>query len=71
LALLARHPGKILTHQLILGELWGPTGEAESGSLRVHVSAIRKKIESNPASPVLLITEPGIGYRLTINPRHL
>lgn len=66
LELLARHAGKIVTRSRILKEIWGPHGELEEGSLRVHVAAIRKKLERNPANPVLIITEPGIGYRLSI-----
>jgi two-component system, OmpR family, KDP operon response regulator KdpE len=65
LALLARSPGKIITGDMILRELWGPVSEAEAGSLRVHIYSLRKKIEADPAHPVLVITEPGIGYRLS------
>ncbi|HTX74224.1 MAG TPA: response regulator transcription factor [Rectinemataceae bacterium] len=64
LALLARHGGRIVTHSQLLHELWGPLADSEAGSLRVHVSSLRKKIEPNPSQPVYLVTEPGIGYRL-------
>jgi two-component system KDP operon response regulator KdpE len=66
LSLLARHPGKIVTQEKILKELWGPLSDAESGNLRVHISGLRKKIEQDPGRPELLVTEPGIGYRLMI-----
>jgi two-component system KDP operon response regulator KdpE len=66
LNLLASHPGRIVTQEMILKELWGPLSDAESGNLRVHISSLRKKIEKDSARPELLITEPGIGYRLTI-----
>jgi two-component system KDP operon response regulator KdpE len=66
LGLLARHPGRIITQEMILKELWGPLSEAESGNLRVHISSLRKKIETDSARPELLITEPGVGYRLAI-----
>ncbi|HCE43926.1 MAG TPA: hypothetical protein DET40_10295 [Lentisphaeria bacterium] len=66
LSYLARNPGRIVTQERILKEIWGPISDAESGSLRVHVSSLRKKIESDPARPELLITEPSIGYRLVI-----
>ncbi|MEI6385808.1 MAG: response regulator transcription factor [Spirochaetota bacterium] len=61
---LARAGGRIVTHAQLLRELWGPLAEEERGSLRVHVSSLRKKIEDNPSCPAHLITEPGIGYRL-------
>jgi two-component system KDP operon response regulator KdpE len=64
LALLARHAGKILTNGAILKEIWGPAAAMESGSLRVHVLSIRRKIEADPAHPRRLVTEPGVGYRL-------
>ncbi len=61
---LAKAGGRIVTHAQLLRELWGPLAEEERGSLRVHVSSLRKKIEDNPSCPTHLITEPGIGYRL-------
>jgi len=61
---LARAGGRILTHAQLLRELWGPLAEVERGSLRVHISSLRKKLESDPSRPVHLVTEPGIGYRL-------
>ena len=66
LSFLARNPGRIVTQDRLLKEIWGPISDAESGSLRVHISSLRKKIESDPARPELLITEPSIGYRLVI-----
>lgn len=65
LELLARHAGKIVTRSRILREIWGPHGELEEGSLRVHVASLRKKLEPNPSTPILIVTEPGIGYRLS------
>ena len=63
LALLARHAGKVLTHRQILREVWGPNA-AEPHHVRVHMAELRKKIEAEPARPRLLVTEPGVGYRL-------
>jgi len=63
LALLARHPGRVLTHRTILQEVWGPQYGTESQYLRVYASQIRKKLDDAPARP-RLITEPGVGYRL-------
>ena len=63
LALLARHAGKVLTHRQILREVWGPAA-TEVHYVRVHMAELRKKIEAEPARPRLLLTEPGVGYRL-------
>jgi len=68
LELLARHAGKIVTRSRLLRELWGPLGDVEEGSLRVHIASLRKKIEPNPATPAIIITEPGIGYRFASIP---
>ena len=63
LALLARWPGRVLTHRTILQEVWGPEYGSESQYLRVYASQLRKKLDDDPAQP-RLITEPGVGYRL-------
>ena len=63
LALLARWPGRVLTHRMILQEVWGPEYGSETQYLRVYASQLRKKIADDPASP-RLVTEPGVGYRL-------
>ena len=63
LALLARHPGRVLTHRTILQEVWGPEYGSETQYLRVYASQLRKKLADDPARP-RLITEPGVGYRL-------
>jgi two-component system KDP operon response regulator KdpE len=63
LALLARHAGKVLTHRQILREVWGPHA-TEAHWVRVHMAELRKKVEADPARPRLLVTEPGVGYRL-------
>jgi two-component system KDP operon response regulator KdpE len=64
LVLLAQHAGKVLTHRQILKEVWGPTHTAHTHYVRVQMAELRKKIEADPARPKLLITEPGVGYRL-------
>jgi two-component system KDP operon response regulator KdpE len=61
---LARSPGRVLTHRHLLREVWGPEAVEQSQYLRVHVAALRRKIERDPARPQWLITEAGIGYRL-------
>jgi two-component system KDP operon response regulator KdpE len=62
--LLAQNAGKVLTHRQILKEVWGPTQTNQPHYVRVHMAELRKKIEADPARPKLLITEPGVGYRL-------
>jgi two-component system KDP operon response regulator KdpE len=63
LALLARHPGRVLTHRAILQQVWGPEYGTESQYLRVYASQLRKKIGDDAARP-RLVTAPGVGYRL-------
>jgi len=64
LTLLARHAGRVLTHQQILKEVWGPGYASHSHYVRVHMAELRKKIEADPARPTLILTETGVGYRL-------
>lgn len=64
LRVLARHPGRVLTHRQILREVWGPAYQDETHYLRVYVAQLRRKIEPEPARPRYLITETGVGYRL-------
>ncbi len=61
---LARHPGRVLTHHQLLREIWGPNAVDEVHYLRVHMGALRRKIEADPARPQWLLTEAGVGYRL-------
>jgi two-component system KDP operon response regulator KdpE len=63
LAMLARHPGRVLTHRTILQEVWGPQYGTETQYLRVYASQLRKKLADDPDHP-RLVTEPGVGYRL-------
>jgi two-component system KDP operon response regulator KdpE len=62
--LFVQHAGRILTHRQILREVWGPNADEETNYLRVYVTALRKKLEANPQMPELIVTEPGVGYRL-------
>ncbi len=68
LQLFVRHAGKVLTHRQILKEVWGPTYTEQTHYLRVYMTHLREKIEENPSEPELLITESGIGYRMTLKP---
>ena len=63
LELLVRHPGKLLTQEYLLREVWGPGYGTESNYLRVYVGQLRKKLGDDAARPRLILTEPGIGYR--------
>jgi len=64
LRLFVQHAGKVLTHRQILREVWGPNYTDQTHYLRVYMTHLREKLEAEPSSPTLLITEPGIGYRL-------
>jgi two-component system KDP operon response regulator KdpE len=65
---LARHPGRVLTHRQLLREVWGPSAVEHGHYLRVHVAALRRKLERDPAQPKWLVTEAGVGYRLRDEP---
>jgi len=64
LRFLTQHAGKVLTHNQIIHELWGPESQPDMSYLRVYVLQLRRKIEDDPSNPRLIITEPGVGYRL-------
>lgn len=63
LATLARNEGKVLTHQYLLREVWGPGYINQSQYLRVFIGQLRKKIETDPNRPTIIVTESGVGYR--------
>lgn len=64
---LVKHAGKVLTHRYLLQEVWGAEYGDEIHMLHVNISNLRRKIELDPARPQLIITEPGVGYRLRID----
>lgn len=64
LRLFARHAGRVLTHQQLLREVWGPNATEQTQYLRVYMAHLREKLEVDPSQPELFITEPGVGYRL-------
>jgi two-component system, OmpR family, KDP operon response regulator KdpE len=66
LALFVRNAGRVLTHRYILEQVWGPTFSEEAQYTRVYVGQLRKKIEDNPSDPKIIVTESGVGYRLSI-----
>jgi two-component system KDP operon response regulator KdpE len=66
LAALARQPETIVTHSTLLKEVWGPNRD-DSGSLRVYIGSLRRKLEADPRRPKHIITELGLGYRLLLD----
>ncbi len=64
LRLFVQHAGKVLTHRQILKEVWGPGYVDQTHYLRVYIAHLREKLEVDPATPRLITTEPGVGYRL-------
>lgn len=65
LVTLARHRGKVLTHRFLLREVWGPQDSQETHYLRVFVLSLRRKLEADPTRPQHILTEQGVGYRLS------
>jgi two-component system KDP operon response regulator KdpE len=63
LAYMASHAGRVLTHQMILTDVWGPADADHVEYLRVYIRTLRKKLEDDPEQPAILVNEPGIGYR--------
>jgi two-component system KDP operon response regulator KdpE len=68
LKILARVPGKVITHRSLLTEVWGPDHVDQTHYLRIHMGRLRGKLEVNSAEPRYLLTEPGVGYRLALLP---
>jgi two-component system, OmpR family, KDP operon response regulator KdpE len=66
LRVLVTHAGKVITHQQLLREVWGPASLYETHYLRVYIGQLRQKLEPDPARPWYILTEPGVGYRLRI-----
>ena len=64
LAELAKHPGRVLTHEMLLRSVWGPAQVGQTEYLRVAIRSLRQKLEATPSQPQLIVNEPGVGYRL-------
>ena len=64
LSFLAKHAGRVLTHKQILAAVWGPAHTEDTQYLRVYIGQLRQKVEERPDDPVIILTEPGIGYRI-------
>jgi two-component system, OmpR family, KDP operon response regulator KdpE len=65
---LAVDAGKVLTHRQLLTRVWGEHVASNSPELRVYINYLRRKLEDDPARPQLIVTDPGVGYRLRTNP---
>lgn len=65
LVLLARHAGKVMTHRALLTSVWGPAHAEDLQYLRVFIGQLRSKVERDPGTPRLILTEPGVGYRFS------
>jgi two-component system KDP operon response regulator KdpE len=63
LEVLVRNPGRLVTRETLLTEVWGPQYTTDTGYLRLYLSQLRKKLEAEPSAPVHLVTEAGMGYR--------
>lgn len=61
---LVRHAGRVITHRQILNEVWGPAHKDDTQYLRVFIGQLRAKIERDPSAPTIVLTEPGVGYRI-------
>lgn len=66
LSVLVKHAGKVLTHRLLLKEVWGPNYVERAHYLRIYMGTLRHKLEKDPARPRFLLTEVGVGYRLAV-----
>jgi two-component system KDP operon response regulator KdpE len=66
LIVLVKHAGKVLTHRLLLKEVWGPNHVDRAHYLRIYMGNLRHKLEKEPARPRFLLTEVGVGYRLAV-----
>jgi two-component system KDP operon response regulator KdpE len=66
LAVLVKHAGRVLTHQQILKQVWGPSYSENAHYLRIYMSQLRQKLEVDPTQPKFLLTESGVGYRLKV-----
>ncbi|MDE2363714.1 MAG: response regulator transcription factor [Hyphomicrobiales bacterium] len=61
---LVRRAGRVITHRQILNEVWGPAHNDDTQYLRVFIGQLRAKVEREPSAPVIILTEPGVGYRI-------
>jgi two-component system KDP operon response regulator KdpE len=67
---LIRYADRVVTHKTLMREVWGPHRE-DSRSLRVYIGSLRRKLEEDPSRPQNIVTEPGVGYRLVVDPKSI
>jgi two-component system KDP operon response regulator KdpE len=67
LSFLAKHAGRVVTHKQILTAVWGPAHTEDTQYLRVYIGQLRQKVEERADDPRIILTEPGIGYRIAEN----
>ncbi len=67
LEVLVTNPGRLMTREMLLTEVWGPTHGNDSGYLRLYMAQLRRKLEPEPSHPRYLVTESGMGYRFAPN----
>jgi two-component system KDP operon response regulator KdpE len=67
LRVLAAHADKVLTHRQLLEQAWGSHAADSGQQLRVYITYLRRKLEADPARPRLIVTDPGVGYRLRLH----
>jgi two-component system, OmpR family, KDP operon response regulator KdpE len=65
LLFLAQNCGRVLTHRQLLAKVWGPAHGEDTQYLRVFIGQLRQKLEADPSNPVVILTEPGVGYRIS------
>ena len=65
-----RHPGRLISKQHLLHEVWGPGYDTETNYLRLYLAQLRRKLEPDPGRPRYLVTEPGMGYRFELADTH-
>ncbi len=63
-AAVTQNSGKVMTYSAVMNNVWGPYSESDNKILRVNMANIRRKLEKNPAQPVYIFTEVGVGYRM-------
>lgn len=64
LRILARHAGRVVTHRQVITAVWGASAQVDAQFVRVLIGQLRQKLEAEPSAPRLVLTEPGVGYRL-------
>jgi two-component system KDP operon response regulator KdpE len=67
LRVMASEAGRVLTHRQLLERVWGSYASENAQQLRVYINYLRRKLEDDPGHPQLILTDPGVGYRLNVD----